>query len=399
MPSFVCVVCVQGGCDVRFRPLVAHKEQRVVLSLWSDDLGEFQYALALSAAGVGTESRSLRFSTDLGRESAQMFRFTSFASKPQGSLQPSMEYEVRTGGREFSVDAARILVPWADPLGEGVPVVVEVKYEPSALGEVRDMLTIAPVPLGGVAGAAAASSSSSSKDKAIAGMSDPSVYSSLTSGQSSEYTCLLLGSCTPPKPAGPVVVPALGAGVGIRFKNVLVPASASSGAGSAAAAASAAAAESFVYTIDNPAFTLNKRSERVASKSSTVIQVTYKPDSSDASLVGSKDGRRGKSSSTKNRPASPGGLQSPSSHKKKSGAGAADDASGESTPTRPGSSGGQGSQPLSPATAAAASSSASSVSAPPAAAVNATIGKLTITCPAIKNASWVTYLQGGASDK
>ena len=362
----------------------------MVLSLWSDDLGEFQYALGLSAAGVGTESRSLRFSTDLGRESAQMFRFTSFASKPQGSLQPSMEYEVRTGGREFSVDTARILVPWADPLGEGVPVVVEVKYEPSALGEVRDMLTIAPVPAAGSA-AAAGSSATSSRDKALAGMNDPSLYSSLTSGQSSEYTCLLLGSCTPPKPAGPVVVPALGAGVGIRFKNVLMP---SGAAGSSAAAASAA--ESFVYTIDNPAFTLNKRSERLASKATTVIQVTYKPlDGSDASgAAGSKEGRRGKSSSTKNRPVSPGGsasVQSPGSHKKKGSV--VEDASGESTPTRPGSSGGQGSQPMSPAAAA----SSSSAPAPP--AVNATIGKLTITCPAIKNASWVTYLQGGPSDK
>jgi hypothetical protein len=366
----------EGGCEVRFRPLVAHKEQRVVLSLFSEELGEFQYALTLSAAGVGTE-RSLRFATDLGHDTTHTFRFTSYATKPPGSLASNMEYEVRTSGKEFSVDAPRIAVPFADPLSEGVPVGIEVRYEPSAVGEVRDMLVVSPVPLGGPSAAAAtgaAGGSERNKDKsgaAAAGAQDPALYASLTSGNSSEYTCLLLGTCSPPKPAGPVLV-STGAGTSVRFKNVLA-----SSSSSAAAAGAAAGGDTFVYSVDNPAFILSKKTERLLSKQSTLIQIAYRPEGGDASMAaaGSRADRK-KASATKAAAAAPARKRSD---------GGVEGSDSESAPgsARPGSSGGS---------AAAAAGAAAAAAAPAMAA--GSIGKLTITCSSVKNVSWVTYLQG-----
>jgi len=339
----------EGFCTLRFRPISAHKDARHVFSLLSDELGEFPYAVTLSAAGVGTD-RIMRMEAELGQEVTQTFRFVSYATKPSlaatnpsgpgssssaaSNASPSMmEYECRMGGSEFRVEPSRIAVAWADPLGDGIPVAVEVKYEPSNLGEIRDLLTIVPVTQTGAGGkdtqsatvaASTAASSASASSSAMAG------------SDNGGYTCLLIGSCLAPKPSGPLIVPSSGTGASVRFKNVL------------------SSAETFHFSVENSNFTLAKRSEKVPPKTTIVVPITYRPGAA-AEDAAARD-RKGKSKTSA-------GVG------KKRG----EDGSGEGESSSSGSSSARADQS-------------------PRAASN--IGKLTITCAAVPQATWVTYLQG-----
>lgn len=319
----------QGSVPLLFRPLVPQLEQAETLSIVSPQLGEFKYRLVLSAraastvaaataipaAGAGAEGagagkpgarslkhsssssetlaaaaesksagavgvlagpqhkaltdKTLKFSTSLGNETIQTFRFVSFATK-------ATTYECKIEGKEFAVATpsnGKVAVAGAEPgaRSEGVPVAVEVRYEPSALGDVHDVLVVSS-PEGGV------------------------------------YTCALHGHCDPPKPQGPVVL-RLGASASLPFRNVLdVP-------------------ETFTFAVDNAAFQLKSKSEKIARKAAVQIGISFKPAEKKA---------------------------------ERKGAGAAAAAEPEAV------------EEVKPVET----------------------GRLIVSCPAIKNASWVFYLQG-----
>ncbi len=200
--------------EVSYRPLVEGQHTELPLYLECDELGEFMYTLQLDPPAAPAE-RALRFNTALGSECTQVFKFRSFSSEP-------VEFEASLAGSgEFSVEQ-KVQAPAAPAGGEGVEVAVEVVFEPSGLGSVRDELTI------------------------------------LGKGNGGKYTCSLIGIAEAPRPRGPVSIAPGGSGQ-IKFKNVL------------------ADAETFDFVCDNPAFQVSKRTEKIARKAVAQINVSYKP--------------------------------------------------------------------------------------------------------------------------
>ena len=173
----------------------------------------------------------------------------------------------------------KLSVPAAEPgaRSEGVPVAIDVRYEPSSLGEVQDVLTVSS-PDGG------------------------------------SYTCSLFGRCEAPKPQGPIVIRS-GASAQVLFKNVLD------------------APDTFNFNVDNAAFSLSKKSDKIARKATSTLTISFKATSA------SKDAKEAKADLKSSAPA-----------------------------------------------AAAVSSVAPAAQGPE-------IGRLLITCPSLR-VNWVYYLQG-----
>lgn len=201
--------------NVGFRPLLPHDPTACMIKLVSDSLGDFCYNVSLEATATGLDS-SMKLLTSLGSEITRTYRFKSFSTV-------ATTYDISTGGdSEFIVDTPKLQAPAAEAGSEeGVELSFNITYEPSNIGQIRDQLKIAS-PEGGT------------------------------------YLVGLTGICDPPVPRGPVIIKANGQGV-IKFKNVLDT------------------AEDFRFAIDNPAFTLAKKTEKINRKSPTQINVSFKP--------------------------------------------------------------------------------------------------------------------------
>jgi len=118
-------------------------------------------------------------------------------------------------------------VPAAESF-DGTEVSVAVTFEPEALGEVKDTLTI----------------------------------SSDTGG---EYSCALNGQCTPALPQGPFTM-GKGGQADLSFKNVFDE------------------QREFVFTCDHPAFTANNRTANIAAKTNQSIAVKFAGTESGSSV-------------------------------------------------------------------------------------------------------------------
>eukprot|EP00753_Platysulcus_tardus_P018896 PLAT7033.13.p2 GENE.PLAT7033.13~~PLAT7033.13.p2 ORF type:complete len:1497 (-),score=833.67 PLAT7033.13:92-4582(-) len=165
----------EGSFELEYRPLLAtgDDEEETRLTLSCAALGDYIFALRLSAAPAPLEP-ALRFRCALGQCQRQTYRFRSFSRKP-------CEYSAAVGQpRSFNVVAsvrADAAAGW-----EGVEVSVEVQFEPQALGEARDLLT-------------------------------------LTSDVGGVFQVPLFGECLPPMPQGPLTL-SRGGGSKVEFKNV-----------------------------------------------------------------------------------------------------------------------------------------------------------------------------------
>jgi len=264
--------------DVQYRPLVPAEMSSAPLTLLSPELGEFRYGLTLVAREPAPE-RSVRLSTSLGMEATAVFRFKSFCTK-------DTVFDCKLEGQEFLVDPKITAAACPNDV-DGVETVVEIRYEPSAIGEIRDTLTV-------------------------------------SSAEGGTYVVSVTGSCEPPKPQGPFVVKP-NAAAQIKFKNVLdIP-------------------EQFNFAVDNPAFVLAKKFEKINKKSVVNISVSYKPLDGGAAAGKGGGAKTGKKDSARGDKSARGKPDAPV-------------AKDEPKPSN--------------------------------------IGKLLVTCPAVKNASWLFYLQG-----
>jgi hydrocephalus-inducing protein len=203
----------EQSVEIWFRPLARLRKVPATLTLFSPELGDFRYSLELTGSSLPNE-RTLRFDTSLGSEHVQTFRFTSFEMA-------ACEFECKIGGNEFRVDQARVKAQGAARGSEGETLSVDVRYEPTNLGDVRDELVITP----------------------------------LNGKGSAEYRVPLYGHCDPPKPLGPFVIRP-GQPVRVDFKNVF------------------ANAETFTYSVDNASFVISKRSTLIQPKGTDVIEVS-----------------------------------------------------------------------------------------------------------------------------
>jgi hydrocephalus-inducing protein len=217
---------------VSFRPLIADggKERTVTLTLSSEELGAFCYRVRLqvvqedAAAPAASASpvaaafaadKTLRFDTSLGCELTQTVRFQSLATVPA-----KYDFKLPAGSPFSLVGPASVQAPAAAADSDGVEVAVQVRYDPVAVGDSREVL-LATSPIGG------------------------------------DFRILLIGSCSAPKPLGPVAV-ASSAGATIQFRNP------------------SDAPQDFTFSVDNAAFTLTKKSEKIAPKKVATIAVSFK---------------------------------------------------------------------------------------------------------------------------
>jgi len=169
------------------------------------------------ASSAAGPERGLVFNVPLGSKEVHTFKFMHF-------LNAKADYtcEFSNKSTEFTC-AAGVTGHPAGP--EGMEQEVEVTFEPTRIGEsFRDTL----------------------------------VVKSATAG---EYICPVMGRCIPPKPQGPFTLTG-GAGA-VSFKNVF------------------GSEMEFTFTVDNPAFTVN-RTEKIPAKQAKSIAVQFKSTGPDA---------------------------------------------------------------------------------------------------------------------
>jgi len=171
------------------------KETNLILK--SDDLGDSVYSLTLKGL-PSTTQRSMTFKTALGSDIGRAFKFTHYLQKPttyQCSIERlgAQKVETPTGKKQekkkdkkqqelldFSLESNTLQAPPAESY-DGIEIQLNVKFEPSTLGESRAVLI-------------------------------------LSSPEAGEYQCMLYGASTFPQPKGPFKFGA-GKAPPIEFKN------------------------------------------------------------------------------------------------------------------------------------------------------------------------------------
>lgn len=231
----------EGSYEVEYRPTL-HLDAPVeaFLTISFAELGEYTYKLVLATQPAGIE-RILHFKAPLGGSQIQSFAFTTFSDKLA---------DLACSVREttfFSVPGT-VKIDGSTGDWDGRSNVVQVKFEPEALGEVRDTLTLFAENVG-------------------------------------EYKCTLQGVSVPPLPQGPFVFAST---KDIEFRNVF------------------STPKEFEVMVDNPRFTLSTKTLSIPAKSSKVV--TVKVDQSVAGGAATPAGAGGKSSSLQATPSITGKL-------------------------------------------------------------------------------------------
>ncbi|XP_049339422.1 hydrocephalus-inducing protein homolog isoform X2 [Astyanax mexicanus] len=192
---------------LQYQPLCIG-ESTTRLTLQNSELGSFHYELLLRALPAPPE-KPLYFKAPLGSSQYLTAKFTSYS-------RVKTEYTCKTDCPDFFVEKTVSAAAAGSQTGSDVSV--KVHFEPSQLGEVRGLLTVSSS-LGG------------------------------------DYLFPLYGTCTPPKPQGPLTIYA-GSHVTIPFKNVFPQAAA------------------FSFQVNNPAFTV-KGADTIPSKKTHNIVVSF----------------------------------------------------------------------------------------------------------------------------
>ncbi len=265
----------QSQLTLQYRPLNVAPEHEEHVVLNTDLLGRFLYRLdvcatgplasgspsppdavaASSSDGFGSSdsvSEMLQFNARLGSSQKQVFRFVSFlprdteyevsllseaasvtsyeplAANPKDAKASSKRTAAPvapTVSSDFIIVNRHITARAASPGGDGVPVTVEILYEPASLATHKEKLIVSAVG---------------------------------SSQQSAEYSCELVGRASPPKPQGPIYVQA-NKPADIRFKNVFND------------------TRNFNYLVDNAQFVLSRRSEQLGRKAQAALSVSFVP--------------------------------------------------------------------------------------------------------------------------
>lgn len=197
----------EGSYEVEYRPTL-HLDApiEVFLTIRFAELGEYTYKLVLTTQQAGVE-RILHFTAPLGGSQTQSFAFTSFSAESVEVACSVHEPTFFSVPSAFKIDGS---LDW-----DGRSNAVQVKFEPEALGEIRDTLTLFADTVG-------------------------------------EYKCALHGVSVPPLPQGPFVFTST---KDIEFRNVF------------------STPKDFDVMVDNPRFTLSAKSLSIPAKSSKVITV------------------------------------------------------------------------------------------------------------------------------
>uniref|UniRef100_A0A7S2QVW6 MSP domain-containing protein n=2 Tax=Triparma pacifica TaxID=91992 RepID=A0A7S2QVW6_9STRA len=202
----------EGTFEIEYRPLVPTASvEKASLSFEIEELGLYKYDLELTAMPPSA-AYQLRFECPLGGKQTETFTFKTF-NKVGGNFDNSVEkpqfFDVE---KSTKVDAC-------EDVWEGQNVRLQVSFEPSSIGEVRDVLKV------------------QSKDFG-------------------EYSCTLVGVCKPQLPQGPFEL-ADGGTKDIEFRNVFD------------------SAMDFNFVCDDPRFTVNAGVVNIPARGTKGVQVKY----------------------------------------------------------------------------------------------------------------------------
>ncbi|CAE7771395.1 Hydin [Symbiodinium pilosum] len=210
----------EATVDVLFRPVIVGTGE-AKLSLSSPELGDFPYTVEYTAKPAGLD-KTIVFKAPLGSmDSIQPFRFWHYAQK---ATTFTASIEAAPGQKSVSSDFApeikEVKVEAAGP--DGHEVSVNVRFQPSELGEIRGLLV-------------------------------------LNSSDGGEYKALLMGYAQPPQPQGPVDVPK-GKPTNVEFQNPFME------------------PVEFSLQVDNPSFQLTQRAVKLDPKKTVPIPVSFTGD-------------------------------------------------------------------------------------------------------------------------
>ena len=206
----------EGSFLIEYRPLLHVDEtQEVNLTISCAELGDYKYTLKLSTSPPGIE-KILHFTAPLGGQQTQTYRFDSYlrgsAAEFNCSVQQNTFFDVP---KTVKADMCN---SW-----DGVECSLQVKFEPEALGEIRDTLVVA----------------------------------SQTAG---EYKCSLVGVSTPPLPQGPFT---FASSQDIPFRNVFNE------------------SYEFLFTTDNPHLIIAPKTQTIGAKSTKSVSIKRGNDSTE----------------------------------------------------------------------------------------------------------------------
>ncbi|CAJ1447961.1 unnamed protein product [Effrenium voratum] len=218
-PEFSVAPNSEATVDVLFRPVMAGSGEAKV-SLSSPELGDFPYTVEHVAKPAGLE-KTIVFKAPLGSlDCMQTFRFYHYTQKAttfSAAVEPAPGQKSCS---DFVPEAKDVKVDAAGP--DGLEVSVNVKFQPSELGEIRALLV-------------------------------------LTSADGGEYKALLVGYAQPPQPQGPVDVPK-GKPTNVDFQNPFLE------------------PVEFSLQVDNPSFQLAQRAFKLDPKKNVPIPVSFVGD-------------------------------------------------------------------------------------------------------------------------
>jgi len=210
----------EATLDIVYQPILVGSGTATV-KLKSAELGDYPYSVTYEAKPAGLEKAPI-FKAPLGStDTVQSFKFMHYARKPASytaRLEAAPGHKGPVG--DFVVESKDIKAGAAGD--QPVEVCVEIRFQPSQLGESRTMLV-------------------------------------LTSPDGGDYKALLVGYAQPPKPQGPVVI--MGGKPGeVEFSNPFEE------------------TVEFTIQVDNPSFIIGSRSIRVDGKKSQKISIQFKTD-------------------------------------------------------------------------------------------------------------------------
>lgn len=165
----------EGSFEVEYRPLLLTSQpSEHVVSIFTEELGVFKYKVKVSSSPP-TLRQILRFNVPLGSMQAETFIFRAY-----NTARCEYACSLRNQGT-FAVAKSVVVDPVAGGW-DGDDIRVDVTFEPTEMGEIRDVLT-------------------------------------LSSPEGGEYVCELVASCVAPLPQGPFDFTTDGRVVEIPFRN------------------------------------------------------------------------------------------------------------------------------------------------------------------------------------
>jgi len=216
-PEFVVPPNSEATLEVLFRPIAAGSGEAKV-SLISPELGDFPYLVQYTAKAAGLD-KTIVFKAPLGStDCVQIFRFMHYALEATtytASIEAAPGHKSPTG--DFSTESKDVKAEAGGK--DGVEVSVNVKFQPSELGEIRALLV-------------------------------------LNGAKGGEYKALLIGYTQPPQPQGPFAI-AAGKGTNVDFQNPFTE------------------PVEFTVQIDNPDFVVQMRSFKLDAKKTQPLTVSF----------------------------------------------------------------------------------------------------------------------------